>query len=83
MHTGQAEYVERGAAIGYDLVAHPEALLIPDIGSRASCSYWQSRGLNALADQGDQEAVSRRVNGGTIGLHERMAYVHLALEALA
>lgn len=37
----------------------------------ASVWFWETHGLNALADAGSIEAVSRRINGGTNGLDER------------
>ena len=45
--------------------------------------YWLSRGLNTLADAGDQVAVTRRVNGGTNGLAERLAFFKTASEVLS
>lgn len=37
--------------------------------------YWSTRRLNRYADAGDTEMVSRRINGGTNGLQERIDYV--------
>ena len=82
-HTGRTEYVARGSAIACDLLANPEWLLIPNIGARAACSYWQTRGLNDLADAGDQEGITRRINGGLTGLEDRLAYVDRGLLAIA
>ena len=82
-HTGRSEYASRGAALGMDLVHNPEWLLIPNIGSQAACSYWQSRGLNELADCNDHEGITRKINGGLNGLDDRIAYVDRGLVALA
>ena len=45
--------------------------------------FWQTKGLNSLADAGDQVKVSRRVNGGTNGLAERVALFAVAQRVLA
>lgn len=36
--------------------------------------FWQTRGINAIADRGDFEGVTRRINGGTNGLEDRRRY---------
>jgi putative chitinase len=37
----------------------------------SACWYWQTRGLNGLADTGDIRGITKRINGGTIGIKER------------
>lgn len=45
--------------------------------------YWDTRKLNRYADQGDIEMVTRKINGGTNGLDDRIAwYVKVALVML-
>jgi len=81
--TGRANYAACGKALGLDLLAQP-ALLEQNVNAcRSAGWFWQSRGLNALADAGDQVAVTRRVNGGTNGLAERLAYFKVAQKVLA
>ncbi|RYZ93749.1 MAG: glycoside hydrolase family 19 protein, partial [Moraxellaceae bacterium] len=33
--------------------------------------FWSKNGLNAFADKGDIVTISKRINGGTIGLESR------------
>lgn len=73
--TGRANYREIGAAIGQPLEASPELAERPDIAVLTACRFWQSRGLNALADQGLEDTITRRVNGGTNGIAERRKLV--------
>lgn len=81
--TGRTNYAACGKALGLDLLAQP-ALLEQTINAcRSAGWFWQSRGLNALADAGDQVAVTRRVNGGVNGLAERLAYFKVAQKVLA
>lgn len=45
--------------------------------------YWADKGLNALADAGNIESVSKKVNGGTHGLDDRIAYYKTAMRVLS
>ena len=80
--TGKYNYDKCGRAIGIDLVAHPELLADPVQACRSAAWFWARNGLNALADEEDVAGITRRINGGLIGLDERMAYYHTALEVL-
>ena len=81
--TGRTNYTACGKALGLDLLAQPALLEQTVNACRSAGWFWQSRGLNALADAGDQVAVTRRINGGTNGLAERLAYFQLAQKVLA
>jgi putative chitinase len=65
--TGRDNYRQ----VGHE--ATPEALREPGPAIASALTYWTARGCNALADRDDVEALSRRINGGTIGLPERQA----------
>lgn len=58
----------------------------PELAVRSACWYWQSRGLNEMADAGATDAVvekiTRKVNGGTNGLSQRLVYFYRALVVL-
>lgn len=71
--TGRANYRKFGRLIGIDIERHPELAAIPSIGLRLALEYWKDRGLNALADQDDGDAITRKINGGTNGLADRRA----------
>lgn len=81
--TGRANYAACGKALGLDLLARPELLEQIVNACRSAGWFWQSNGLNALADAGDQVRVTRRVNGGTNGLTERLALFAAAQRVLA
>ena len=81
--TGRSNYAACGKALGLDLLAQPALLEQTVNACRSAGWFWQSRGLNALADAGDQVAVTRRINGGTNGLAERLAYFKVAQKVLA
>jgi putative chitinase len=73
--TGRACYDEIGAALKVDLEDCPELAESPPIAVESAAYFWQSRGLNTLADTGDEDGITRRINGGTNGIAERRALV--------
>jgi putative chitinase len=73
--TGRANYAEYGEALGLDLLNNPEIACEPITSLRIACEYWKRRGLNKFADQDDIETITRRINGGLNGLHDRRAYL--------
>jgi putative chitinase len=84
--TGFANYSACGKALFGDkavLTVNPALLERPDLACRSAAWYWDSRGLNALSDAGDFEAITRRINGGLNGQADRVAYHKRALAALA
>lgn len=81
--TGRDNYNTTGRALGVDLLTHPELLAEPALAARSAAWYWQSRKLNQFADSGDFLTLTRRINGGTNGLADRMALHSAATEALA
>lgn len=81
--TGRSNYTACGLALGLNLLASPELLEQPVHACRSAAWYWKTRGLNALADAGDQVAITRRVNGGANGLAERLALFEVAKRVLA
>ena len=72
--TGRNNYHECGKALGVDLITNPELLETNDLACRSAAWFWASRGLNDLADRGDFERITKRINGGLNGLKERQAY---------
>lgn len=80
--TGRANYREAGRALGIDLENHPERAADPDVAFRIATWYWQSRGLNGLADQGNFREITRRINGGYNGLADREQYWARARQVL-
>lgn len=73
--TGRANYRTFGARIGIDLERHPEIAAFPSIGQHIALEYWKAKGLNALADRDDVEAITRKINGGLNGFADRKAHL--------
>lgn len=80
--TGRGNYRACGEALGLDLIANPYLLEEPLPAVRSACWFWAVRKLNALADEGDLVAITKRINGGTNGLAQRRQYYERALKVL-
>lgn len=80
MITGRGAYLAVGKLIGVDLEAQPERLLEPDTALRAAKAWWE----NNIPDSymSDTTKVTRRVNGGTVGLADRQRLTSAAASAL-
>lgn len=81
--TGRANYTAAMMALDVDIVEHPELLETPVLACRSAAWFWKSHGLNELADAGDQVKVTKRINGGTNGLADRLALFEVAKRVLA
>lgn len=71
--TGKFNYEKCSAAIGVDLVLQPDLLLEPMAASRSAGWFWRSNNLSAFADVGDIEGMTKKINGGLIGIADRKA----------
>ena len=79
--TGKDNYRQVGELMGLDLVANPTLLADPDTALRACILWWE----DAIPDAriGDVQKVTKRVNGGLIGLAEREHLTDKARGAIA
>lgn len=80
--TGRANYQRAGAALALPLVDHPELLAQPDNAALSAAWFWNQHDLNELADAGEFETITRRINGGLNGLEDRQALWKAAKAAL-
>jgi putative chitinase len=80
--TGRANYREVGKALGVDLENNPKLASNPEIGFRIAGHFFESRGLNKLADQQKFDAITKRVNGGFNGKADRDRYYARAKDVL-
>jgi putative chitinase len=81
--TGRANYKATGEALGVDLIADPDKLSDPGLACRSAGWFWKSRGLNELADAGEFEKITRRINGGLNGYADRLGLYEAGKAALA
>lgn len=57
-----------------DFTVEPDAAIAADWCVRVAAAEWSARGCNARAGKGAVLAVTRAINGGTIGLAERRVF---------
>ena len=81
--TGRENYANCGSSIGADLLSDPTLLLDPRYAALSAGWFWRKRDLNSLADSGDIETMTKRINGGLIGLEDRKAKIAKALSVLS
>ena len=66
-----------------DFLDFPAALEEPQWAAWSAAAWWHSRHLSDLADAGDFDAITRRINGGTNGAADRRQRWERAKAALA
>ena len=69
--TGKENYSKFAASLGMDLTAAVAYCETLEGAIESACWFWTTNKLNALADATDIVALTKRINGGTIGLEDR------------
>jgi putative chitinase len=80
--TGRENYANCGTALGIDLIGNPNLLIEPKYAALSAGWFWNKKGLNGLADTSDFETMTKRINGGLIGLEDRKAKIAKTLSIL-
>ena len=80
--TGKDNYERCGSSIGVDLLGNPNLLLDPQYAALSAGWFWNKHGLNELADQQEHGIITKRINGGTLGLDDRIVKTTKALSVL-
>lgn len=80
--TGRENYERCGKGLGIDLTSQPNLLVEPMYACLSAGWFWNKAGLNTLADAGDVDTMTKRINGGLLGLDDRKAKIAKALSIL-
>lgn len=80
--TGRANYAQVGKALNLPLESLPKMIETPSVAARAAGYFWKIHDLNAAADAGDFEYITRKINPALDALAERTAYYAKALAQL-
>lgn len=77
--TGHDNFYHAGKACGVDFVMNPDLVRTPKYAALTAGWYWATHNCNELAERGDNLALTKKINGGTIGLDDRIHHTNLAL----
>jgi len=80
--TGRSNYQAFADSLEMNIDDVPEYLVTFEGASQSACWYWESQKLNQWADAGDILTLTKRINGGTIGLEDRKKHYDHALHVL-
>lgn len=80
--TGSANYYHAGQALGVDLIMEPDLVATPQYAALTAGFFWSTQKLNALAESGNNLALTKKINGGTLGLNDRILHTNQALALL-
>jgi putative chitinase len=80
--TGKENYKNCGDGLGIDLINQPQLLIEPHYAAMSAGWYWNKKGLNALADTRDTDTMTKRINGGLLGLDDRKTKIAKAISVL-
>ncbi len=80
--TGSANYYHAGKALGVDFIMEPDLVATPQYAALTAGHFWNTQKLNPIAESGNNLALTKKINGGTIGLDDRIKHTNLALAIL-
>jgi putative chitinase len=80
--TGHSNFFHAGKALGVDFVMEPELVRTPKYAAQTAGWFWQTHNLNQYADNRDFLTMTKRINGGTIGLEDRIKHINQAIAVL-
>jgi len=80
--TGKENYTWFAASLEITPEEAAEYLLTFEGAAQSACWFWETNKLNQWADKGDIMTLTKRINGGTIGLEDRIKHYNHALHVL-
>ena len=78
--TGKSNYQAFADSVQMPVEEVPAFLATFEGAIQSACWFWESNNLNQYADSGDILTMTKRINGGTIGLADRQAHYNHALQ---
>jgi len=80
--TGKSNYIAFADSLEISPEEASEYLATFEGAAQSACWFWESNNLNQWADKGDILTLTKRINGGTIGLEDRIKHYEHALHVL-
>jgi len=80
--TGHSSYFHAGQACGIDFVMNPDLVATPKYAAITAGWFWSTHNCNALSEGQDWIGLTKKINGGTIGLKERIEHTERAIQII-
>lgn len=80
--TGRDNYQSFADSLQMSIDDVPDYLATFEGAAQSACWFWENNNLNKWADQGDILTLTKKINGGTIGLEDRKAHYDHALQVM-
>ena len=80
--TGRYNYTEFGKTVGMTAEEATDYVRTPQGAIESACWFWKTNNINKYCDADDIVRMTKRINGGTIGLADRKKHYAHALEVL-
>ena len=80
--TGKDNYTFFAGSLGISVEEASEYLATFEGAAQSACWFWEQNNLNRFADANDVKGLTRAINGGYIGLDDRISHTEHALHIL-
>jgi len=80
--TGHDNFFHFSKAMGEDFVMQPDLVRTPQYAAHSAGWFWSTHDCNRLAEAGDWTGLTKKINGGTIGLEDRVKHITHAMAVL-
>lgn len=80
--TGRNNYTNFGKSVGLSAEEAAEYVATPKGAIESACWFWDTNNLNRIADTDDVVTMTKRINGGDIGLADRQRRYNAAIKIL-
>ena len=80
--TGSTAYYQAGKALGVDLWLNPDLVATPEYAALTAGWFWDTHKCNIPAEAGDWTKLTKIINGGTVGLDDRVSRTGLAMNVI-
>jgi putative chitinase len=81
--TGHSNYYHASQSCGVDFVMNPDLVATPQYAAMTGGWFWSTHNCNALAEAQDWIGLTKKINGGTIGLDDRIKRTDQAVAVLS
>ena len=80
--TGKSNYQNFADSLEMKVTDVPDYLATFEGAAQSACWFWEANNLNRFADAGDIKGLTKAINGGFIGLEDRIKHYEHALHVL-